>query len=225
MRNQQVGLENKKVNIGCGQTPTLGWFNCDNSFSVKIAQLPFSNLIVFLLKKLSLLGKNQEDFVNMAKKCGIQVVNATRKLPFADESVEALYASHMFEYLKPWEAEHFLREVLRALGKGGIIRLAVPDLKKMVNDYLIDGNGDKFIRRTLFVDVERPFFSDKLKNLFFNQRNHCWIYDEQSLIRLLLKNGFQEPRALAPNQTTIKNPGNLNLAERIEESLYVEARK
>ena len=51
------------------------------------------------------------------------------------------------------------------------------------------------------------------------------MYDEGSLCALLKDAGFVEARALPPGQTTIANPGALNLREREEESLYVEAEK
>jgi hypothetical protein len=42
---------------------------------------------------------------------------------------------------------------------------------------------------------------------------------------LLSAHGFREPRILEPGSTTIPIPGKLNLYERADESVYVEALK
>ena len=49
------------------------------------------------------------------------------------------------------------------------------------------------------------------------------MYDAPSLIRLLERHGFREAMTLPTGETTITDPGELNLREREEESLYVEA--
>jgi len=49
------------------------------------------------------------------------------------------------------------------------------------------------------------------------------MYDEKSLCRLLGDIGFIEATSLMPGQTRIKTPGELDLKERADESLYVEA--
>ena len=44
-----------------------------------------------------------------------------------------------------------------------------------------------------------------------------------SLIKLLLDCGFNNPKSLQAGDTLIPNPGNLNLFERDDDSFYVEA--
>ena len=51
------------------------------------------------------------------------------------------------------------------------------------------------------------------------------MYDARSLSKLLLEVGFKETFILNAGKTMIKNYGNLNLYERKEESLYLEAIK
>jgi hypothetical protein len=50
------------------------------------------------------------------------------------------------------------------------------------------------------------------------------MYDGASLARLLVGEGFEDPVRLRPGETTIADPGALDLREREEESLYLEAR-
>ena len=56
-------------------------------------------------------------------------------------------------------------------------------------------------------------------------RNHRWMYDGSSLARLVTEAGFRDAKVLAAGETTIPDPGALNLRERERESCYVETRK
>jgi len=57
-------------------------------------------------------------------------------LPFGNEEVDACYASHLLEHLAPDQAEALMAECLRVLRRGGVIRLAVPDLEGITREYL-----------------------------------------------------------------------------------------
>ena len=56
-------------------------------------------------------------------------------LPFADQSQDVVYHSHVLEHLPRDHAVDFLRECRRVLKPGGILRVAVPDLERIVADY------------------------------------------------------------------------------------------
>ena len=59
-----------------------------------------------------------------------------RPLPFADGEVDACYASHVLEHLPKPNALDLLVECRRILKRGGIVRLAVPDLENIATAYL-----------------------------------------------------------------------------------------
>jgi len=65
----------------------------------------------------------------------------------------------------------------------------------------------------------------KISLFFSGYRHHQWMYDEKSLSKLLKKIGFKEVFTCKAGQTNIENPGSLNLLERVEESVYLEAKK
>src|SRR5437870_645768 len=54
-----------------------------------------------------------------------------RTLPFADASVDAVFCEEAIEHIAKSEAEGFLRECVRILRPGGVMRITTPDL-----DYL-----------------------------------------------------------------------------------------
>lgn len=62
--------------------------------------------------------------------------NILKGLPFAECHFNACYSSHLIEHLTQNEAQKLLRECLRVLSSGGIIRLAVPDLEAIAKNYL-----------------------------------------------------------------------------------------
>ena len=57
-------------------------------------------------------------------------------LPFNENSVDLIYASHVFEYFDREEAVDVLKKWHKKLKKGGVLRLAVPDFKAFSTLYL-----------------------------------------------------------------------------------------
>jgi len=131
----------------------------------------------------------------------------------------------MLEHLDREEARKFLAEARRLLASGGILRLAVPDIRMLVEKYLATGDSDAFIDKSLLSETKPKGVFAKLKYMLFTGfRHHHWMYDSVSLPKLLIEAGFRDPIVLPSGETTISDPGLLDLRERWDESLYVEAR-
>lgn len=210
----------KRVNVGCGITPTPGWINYDNSPSVRLARY---QMLTVVLSRLGLISKGQESLIHAVRNNDIRWADATTHISLPDASVDVLYSSHMVEHLDRESAMSFLIEVRRVLVSNGVVRIVVPDLKKLVAEYLEQGDADAFIERTLLTRPKPKNILEKLKYLVVGERLHQWMYDGNSMVRLLIKTGFRDPQILQPGKTFIKDPGLLNLRERSEESVYVEA--
>lgn len=60
---------------------------------------------------------------------------------FADGSVSEIYASHVLEHFPHPRTLEVLKEWHRVLAPGGILYVAVPDFKRVVELYLKDGLG------------------------------------------------------------------------------------
>ncbi len=211
-----------RINIGCGQTPTEGWRNFDNSFSLRLSKIP---LLPELLLKLRFLVSTQFQFIRFARENNIEYADATKGLPFQDETVDILYSSHMLEHLDRDEADTFLKEAFRVIRPSGIIRIAVPDIRKQVEHYNESNDSDAFIEST-HICVPRPrSFSQRLRLLLVGNRHHQWMYDGNSLSRLLQNHGFVKTEEVPSGRTRISDPGSLDLQERADESVYVEAEK
>lgn len=74
------------------------------------------------------------DMVANAK--GVRVYDLRKGLPYAADSMDATYSSHVLEHLSPEAGRTFIDEQFRVLRKEGVIRLVVPDLEQKVRLYL-----------------------------------------------------------------------------------------
>ena len=209
-----------RINVGCGDVPTNGWRNFDNSLSLRLSRIP---VVPYLLFKIGLINASQYQFVKYAGLNEIEYADATKRLPLSDRSVDVLYSSHMLEHLDQTDATSFFKEARRVLRSGGIIRLAVPDLRKQVQQYIELGDADAFISAMQLTRPRPRTTAQRLKILLTGTRHHLWMYDGDSLCRLLVAHGFSDPHILEAGSTTIKKPGSLDLKERLADSVYVEA--
>lgn len=66
----------------------------------------------------------------------VKAHDVTRGLPYANDSFDAVYHSHILEHLKPSEGRQLLNECLRVLKPGGVLRIVVPDLERIATLYL-----------------------------------------------------------------------------------------
>ncbi len=67
---------------------------------------------------------------------GVQRVNLLAGFPFQDNFFDAVYSSHVLEHFTPNEALFLIKESIRVLKPGGILRIVVPDLEGSCREYL-----------------------------------------------------------------------------------------
>jgi len=79
-------------------------------------------------------GWKNLDFVPIGS--DVQCHNLLEELPFADNSVDVVYNSHVLEHFSPSQASIFLNNCYRKLKQGGIFRIVVPDLENICIEYL-----------------------------------------------------------------------------------------
>ncbi|WP_448528269.1 class I SAM-dependent methyltransferase [Raineya sp.] len=74
------------------------------------------------------------DFVSQSPY--VQAHNLLNGIPFPNESFEVVYHSHVLEHFTKTDGKKFLAECYRVLKPAGIIRIAIPDLERIVREYL-----------------------------------------------------------------------------------------
>lgn len=188
-----------KLHLGCGLITPPGWLNLDGSWNARMAKYP---RIRKILGGLGLVPKN---LVNTPWSPDIFIHDVRKPLPFASESFSAIYSSHMLEHLYSSEAEKVLRECLRVLRPGGVLRIMVPDLGEMSGEYSKNGDADRFMEALNFRDKTPPAGSwlYKMYSLGKDFHTHKWMYDSQSLVGRFKKAGFKDVRQMPELESRI----------------------
>jgi predicted SAM-dependent methyltransferase len=65
----------------------------------------------------------------------VMAANILKGMPFPDNHFNVVYHSQVLEHIPKEKAEDFIRECYRVLKPGGIIRIVVPDLENIVDEY------------------------------------------------------------------------------------------
>ncbi len=88
-----------------------------------------------------------------------------------------------------------------------------------MNDYEVEQDADRLLQRLMLTEERRG--AQRLLRF----TGHRWMYDGESLRKAITAAGFRDAAILPAGSTTIHRPGALNLREREEESVYVEAKR
>jgi predicted SAM-dependent methyltransferase len=156
-----------------------------------------------------------------------------RGMPFDDESVESIFAEHVFEHLCAAAGSRFLAECRRCLRSAGLIRIVVPDVGRYLNLY--QGGWSDFVPvRPLIAENDgyRDFWLDRVyrtKMEFINEvfrqgSEHKYAYDADTLMMKLKDAGFSHVIQQSYG-VSVSGERPLDTEERGSESLYVEAIK
>lgn len=209
-------------------------------------------------------------------------------VPFPDGLFDAVYHSHVLEHMSRQGAPDFLRECLRVLRPGGILRVAVPDLEGIARAYLgaleasaqgQPGADDRHewmvielvdqLARHVRGGEMRDFWRrdpvpardfilsrvgaearghmdavrgqqgrtpgvpspDEVGRFRLSGECHLWMYDRQSLARLLREVGFEDVHVVRADESAIGDFSSYGLevepdgAVRKPDSLFMEARR
>jgi len=218
------------VNVGCGLNvcELPGWENIDNSPTARLSKHPH---IKWLLVRCRLLPKSA---ASVPWPPCVRVLDATKRLPYSDSSLLYVYTSHFLEHLPAGKAKGFLGECYRVLTAGGILRVVVPDLRAICEEYLDGVAGDnsqalaadRFVERTGLraADSEAVGWLGVLRRAW-GRDGHCWMYDERSLAARLNEAGFTNVTRRRFRESLIPDIEALDIPARAAESLYVEGQK
>lgn len=153
-------------------------------------------------------------------------------LPFEDDSVRCLFSEHFLEHLDPQtEVPALLRDILRVLEPGGILRFIVPDTQKYLKAY-VDDDWETLARLRRMTDDRVDFYSGQtfrtrmeiVNHVFRQGYEHKFAYDFETLALRLSEAGFKEIQHRTFNESSLPELL-LDNPMRADESLYVEATK
>lgn len=120
------------LNLGCGTRMHQAWNNLDFSPYAKLARYP--RLMRFANRAGLVSALRYQRFREMDPQ--IICWDLRRGIPFASETLDVVYHSHLLEHIDRDFAAGFLVECRRVLKPGGVIRIAIPDLQFYVRRYV-----------------------------------------------------------------------------------------
>ena len=239
----------KLLHLGCGLTAPQGWTNVDGSLNAWLAQRPRLRSLGVALRVVP------RDKAAVPWPTNILIADLRKRLPFPDGSFDAVYSSHTIEHLHRDGALKLLREAWRVLRPGGRCRTLVPDLKKIVDDYVagraVDadgktvttplpagGNGSRTAagapdpaRAMLTRLMMRPE-GDAAGGMLYRAyrsgadfHHHKWMYDGASLAALMAEAGFRDCRQRGFLDTEIPRLEQVEMQNRYDDGVAVEGQK
>jgi predicted SAM-dependent methyltransferase len=144
-------------------------------------------------------------------------------LPFLENNIRGIYASHVMEHFAIDAVRRLLREFHRVLKPGGILRIVVPSLEYAVNAFIANDSAK-------FPDWPESFYSigGRFNNFLLCANQHRVMFDRTFLQELLYEAGFMSviqtspfvSRCFSAHQLQFESDPSL-----LDKSLYIEACK
>ncbi len=195
-----------RLHIGCGGNFVGGWLNID--------LFPWDNDLK--------IGESK-----LIKNAKLLKWDLREPFPTFPNSVKYIYASHLIEHLPINDGKLVLENCLNILEKGGIMRIAFPDLKIFAENYL-NGNRNFYDKRKEkireFTGLDLNSNANTFSEIFYNW-DHKWMYDHESLSELMNLTGFSNIQKRKLYKSCIPDIGRLEFREKDYHTGYMEAEK
>ena len=202
-----------RLNLGCGSQVPEGWINVDYGLGARFMKIPFFRAF-----------NNKVRLFNFNWDKNIFLHDLTKDFPWPDSSADVVYSSHTLEHFSKRDGRKFLEECNRVLHDNGIIRIIVPNLNFIVNQYLKkEIAADDFVSELGVLYGEPTSMIKKLLVPYFGFPHKC-MYDSERLIEILDEIGFKSTTRL-PFDSDIDDIKDLELDYRAENAVIVEGRK
>jgi SAM-dependent methyltransferase len=196
-----------KLHIGAFHRGIDGWINTDITPHMWITKIPF---LAYTLYKLKLM--NQERYAQHTRGVfkTLHYLNLCNPFPYKNETLEAIFSSHVFEHLFLDEVKQLIMECYRVLKKDGVCRVIVPDLEKIMLLYDVH-DPQRFI-----IDIYEIATRSEVKN------QHHSAFTGAFLIKLFKDAGFSECEVLSYKKGKCPD---IDLLDNRPDSLFFEAIK
>ena len=127
-------------------------------------------------------------------------IDATKPLPFADDTFAHVYSEHMIEHLDHLAGDRLLAEIRRVLRPGGRVRVSTPDLGRLLGLFRPREERSDDERRYIELIIGRhvegvdPEVANPVYVLNNNVRDwgHRFLYDAPTLRSAMQRAGFDQ---------------------------------
>jgi predicted SAM-dependent methyltransferase len=152
-----------------------------------------------------------------------------------DGTFDHAYSEHVLEHFPRAVGRRIVAEIHRTLRPGGVVRIAVPDLRNVIGMYV----DDAFLASpTVAADVLEPtavearaLFGDaygtrgERLNVCMYGWGHAYLYDEDDLVRLLTDVGFTDVARQRHSQSPHADLSGRETRPEMQSALIVEGTK
>lgn len=136
----------------------------------------------------------------------IHKLDVRERFPFEDSSLELIFTEHMIEHLTQAEGRFMLCECYRVLGNGGVVRIATPDLRVLIDLFVTNVTDHQayleWIAGLNYPDNTRPCVV--INNAFYNW-GHKFLYDFETLESSIFNAGFKSVKRFLVGESDIKD--------------------
>ena len=113
-------------------------------------------------------------------------------LPMADASLDEIYCGHFLEHLERPQQHMFLDECYRCLTVGGTLGIVVPDFREVMRCNLAgEVTCDECAPGVYLNAADLDSVSEIVAFSYCQESQHKWIFDLQTLTRLVESHGFR----------------------------------
>ena len=182
------GSQSRFLNIGCGSDLMEGFLNIDT---------------------LPRLGTWARSAVQSWRRQGIYRIDLRVFDPQLEDFANGVLLHHVLEHLEPRQGLEGLRNVLRYLRSGGVLRLSVPSYGAYFSSFSLN-NPQSYQCQNIAI------------NSLFYSWGHRHIYNASTLRDVLMHVGFQD---VCEHRFSEGPMGEFDSMERQYESIYMTGRK
>lgn len=164
--------------------------------------------------------KYHKDWVNIDFESNNEYViqhNLLDGIPIEDGEVTVVYHSHVLEHFSKVDGFRFMKECFRVLQKNGIIRIAVPDLETIAEEYLrnlhlaLEGNFEakhnyEWIKLELLDQTVRNESGGDMKNYLYQPviKNESYVFKRIGSEGKIIRESFLKEQILKDEKKQIK---------------------
>ena len=141
-------------------------------------------------------------------------------LPYDDSSADYIYNEHFIEHLTVTEGLAFLSDCHRVLRKGGVLRIATPNLDYLLFRYFFFWKWRSWYKKYGYEWIKTRA---EMVNIAFREWGHQYLYNKEELERRLKEAGFENVYKQKRNRSRYSELENIET--RKESRLIMEAVK
>lgn len=199
----------RKLQVGCGGNILDGWLNSDLN--------PVRSMGVYIANRQDAQQHGRQTESERATPnplTDIIFLDATKALPFVENTFDYVFSEHMIEHIGYQDAMHLLKEIYRVLKPGGKARISTPDLRFLIDLYVQDKSDlqkryitwatDSFLPGMSLPECESDADTFVINN-FVRNWGHQFIYDQKTLFGAFEQRGFRDIIRCQPGESDDTN--------------------